>query len=64
MQNVAKTRIKNPEANKTFKVMLAVLLSATFHNAHESPSGFEQVRALMAAASSAIAPARNATECE
>ena len=46
MQNVAKTRIKNPEANKTFKVMAAVLLSAKFHNAHESPRGFEQVRGL------------------
>ena len=46
MQNVAKTRIKNPEANKTFKVMVTVLLSATFHNAHESPKGFEQVRGL------------------
>ena len=44
MQNVAKTRIKNPEANKTFTIIHATLLSATFHNAHESPRGCEKVR--------------------
>ncbi len=40
MQKVAIIIKKNPDANRTFKIAEAVLLSSTFHNTHESPKGF------------------------
>ena len=40
MQKVAIIIKKNPDANRTFKMADAVLLSATFHNTHESPKGY------------------------